>query len=49
MMISCPEEIAYRMGYIDDNEFHRLALEMNHNLYGEYLLRLWEDISNPNN
>jgi len=49
MMISCPEEIAYRMGYIDGNEFHRLALEMNHNLYGEYLLRLWDDISKSSN
>jgi len=49
MMISCPEEIAFRMGYIDADEFHRLALEMNHNHYGEYLLRLWEDFSNPGN
>ncbi len=49
MMISCPEEIAYRMGYIDGNEFHRLALAMNHNLYGEYLMRLWEDISKSKN
>ena len=45
MMISCPEEIAYRMGYIGDKDLRRLAIAMNNNQYGEYLLRLWEDIT----
>ena len=49
MMISCPEEIAYRMGYIGADDLQRLAVEMNHNQYGEYLLRLSEDIPNPGN
>jgi glucose-1-phosphate thymidylyltransferase len=40
MMISCPEEIAYRMGYIDSAQLRRLALEMTNNAYGQYLLRL---------
>lgn len=39
-MVSCPEEIAYRMGYITADELHRLALDMNHNSYGDYLLQL---------
>jgi glucose-1-phosphate thymidylyltransferase len=43
-MISCPEEIAYRMGYITADELHRLALEMNHNSYGAYLIQLCKGI-----
>jgi glucose-1-phosphate thymidylyltransferase len=43
MMISCPEEIAYRMGYIDSQQLKRLALELNSNEYGRYLLRLLEE------
>jgi glucose-1-phosphate thymidylyltransferase len=43
MMISCPEEIAYRMGYIGKEDLRRLALEMKQNQYGDYLLRLVED------
>ena len=40
MMISCPEEIAYRMGFIDSAQLRWLAEEMFQNAYGEYLLRL---------
>jgi len=40
MMISCPEEIAYRMGFIDSAQLCWLAEEMSQNAYGEYLLRL---------
>ncbi len=40
MMISCPEEIAYRMGFIDSNQLRSLAEEISQNTYGEYLLRL---------
>lgn len=42
IMISCPEEIAYRMGYIDAGQVRHLALATN-NQYGEYLLRLLEE------
>lgn len=42
MMISCPEEIAYRMGYITAEQVRELALEMQGNEYGQYLLRLVE-------
>jgi len=45
MMISCPEEIAYRLGYISKRELEDLALSLSGNQYGEYLLRLLhEDI-----
>ena len=43
MMISCPEEIAYRMGYIGKQEVQHLALSMDNNEYGRYLLRLLEE------
>jgi len=40
MMISCPEEIAYRLGYISKTELESLAKELISNQYGEYLLSL---------
>lgn len=40
MMISCPEEIAYRLGYIDNQALRRQALTMKNNRYGDYLVRL---------
>ncbi len=43
MMISCPEEIAYRLGFIDANQLRCLAKAMDSNQYGQYLLRLLED------
>ena len=41
MMISCPEEIAYRMGYIDREALRRLAGAIP-NQYGNYLQQLAE-------
>jgi glucose-1-phosphate thymidylyltransferase len=41
MMISCPEEIAYRMGYIDRDQLRQLA-QMIPNQYGYYLDQLAE-------
>jgi len=43
MMISCPEEIAFRLGYIDKDRLLELAEEMNNNLYGLYLERLAQE------
>ena len=40
MMISCPEEIAYRMGFINLDDLKKLATTMAGNSYGDYLLRL---------
>ena len=39
-MICCPEEIAYKMGYISDTQLHGLAKPMEKNEYGQYLIRL---------
>jgi glucose-1-phosphate thymidylyltransferase len=40
LMVSCPEEIAYKMGYIQSGDVLRVALKMQDNGYGQYLLRL---------
>ena len=40
LKIGCPEEIAYRRGYIDAGQLERLALTMSKNSYGRYLLEL---------
>ena len=40
LMISCPEEIAYRMGYISLEQLHELGKSLAGNSYGEYILRL---------
>jgi glucose-1-phosphate thymidylyltransferase len=42
LKVSCPEEIAWRMGYIDDARLEQLAFELKKNAYGEYLYRLLE-------
>ena len=41
--ISCVEEIAYRMGYIDKIELGRLGNQMAKNSYGEYLLKIFNE------
>lgn len=43
LKIACPEEIAYRMGYIDKNRLWELADKMPKNSYGQYLFDLLED------
>jgi len=43
MKISCPEEIAWRMGYIDDAQLERLAARYNHSHYGQYLRDLLDE------
>jgi len=43
LKIACPEEIAYRKGYIDAAQLRKLADPMKKNSYGQYLLRLLED------
>ena len=40
MMISCPEEIAWKMGFIGDAQLEALAESMSKNEYGQYLLGL---------
>jgi len=43
LKIACPEEIAFRMGYIDAAALERLAAPMAKNGYGQYLLEVLRD------
>jgi glucose-1-phosphate thymidylyltransferase len=40
LKIACPEEIAYRMGFIDANQLEKLAGPLRNSGYGEYLLNV---------
>jgi glucose-1-phosphate thymidylyltransferase len=42
LMVACPEEIAFRMGYIGASDLERLARTMEASAYGQYLRRLLE-------
>lgn len=43
LMVSCVEEIAFRMGYIDATELRRHADAMSKNAYGKYLAHLADE------
>tara|TARA_B100000963_G_C22621141_1_gene670039 strand:+ start:2048 stop:2935 length:888 start_codon:yes stop_codon:yes gene_type:complete len=43
MKISCIEEIAFRMGYIDKIELEVLGNEIGNSSYGKYLIKIAED------
>jgi glucose-1-phosphate thymidylyltransferase len=47
LKISCPEEIAFRNGYIDVEQLERLADPMRNNGYGEYLMSLVQETRPP--
>ena len=46
LKISCPEEIAYRNGYIDGAQLRRLAAPLAKSGYGQYLLKIDQERSN---
>jgi glucose-1-phosphate thymidylyltransferase len=43
LKVACPEEVAYRMGYITAEDVLRLARTMAKNQYGEYLRQIVEE------
>jgi glucose-1-phosphate thymidylyltransferase len=43
LKIACPEEIAFRMNYIDAAQLEKLAEPMKKNSYGQYLLAVLKD------
>ena len=43
LKIACPEEIAWRLGYIDDAAFEALGRTLTKSGYGQYLLALLRD------
>ena len=47
LKIACPEEIAWRKGFIDAAQVERLATPLAKNGYGQYLLRLLGETRHP--
>ena len=43
LMIGCPEEVAYRVGFIDRDQLRRLAARLRSSRYGDYLARLVDE------
>lgn len=44
LMIACPEEIAFRLNYIDNRQLIKLAEPLSKNWYGQYLLEIANEI-----
>jgi len=43
LKVACPEEIAYRLGYIDAEALRALAAKIAKSTYGKYLLRILDE------
>lgn len=47
LKVACPEEIAWRLGWIDDAAFTECAHALAKSGYGEYLKRVYSEVRNP--
>mgnify|MGYP003592071734 CR=1 FL=1 len=43
LKIACPEEVAYRMGFIDRAQLHQIAKNLGKSGYGQYLLHVSDE------
>jgi len=46
LMVACPEEIAYRQGWIDAEAVLRVASTLSKNSYGQYLNKIVKELNN---
>ena len=44
LKVACPEEIAFRLGYISADDLRALAARIGKSTYGQYLLHLLDDV-----
>jgi glucose-1-phosphate thymidylyltransferase len=47
LKIACPEEVAWRLGWIDDDALARMAQKIGQSGYGEYLFELLREMNLP--
>jgi len=45
LMVACPEEIAYRQGWITAQAVEKVAAQLSKNTYGQYLLRILNELN----
>jgi glucose-1-phosphate thymidylyltransferase len=43
LMVACPEEIAFRSGYISAEQVEQIGISMKNSSYGAYLLQLLKE------
>jgi glucose-1-phosphate thymidylyltransferase len=44
-MVACPEEIAYRQGWISADEVQKVASQLSKNSYGQYLNKILKELN----
>ena len=45
-MVACPEEIAYRQGWISAEVVQKVAAQLSKNSYGQYLSKILHELNN---
>lgn len=45
LMVACPEEIAYRQGWISKEAVEKVALQLINNSYGQYLIKILHELN----